>query len=88
MTDYILPELRNNQTAVGNLYAIVVHDISIFELFTIPASIDKAPEIAGLFHQVHVLGIWAFIAMIVLHVGAALYHHFILRNNILIRIIK
>jgi len=64
------------------------HDISVFGLFMIPATIDKLPQLAGLFHQIHVLGIWAFIAVIVLHIGAALYHHFIRRDNVLMRMIK
>lgn len=58
-------------------------NIPVFELFTIPAAIEQDLQISGLFHQVHVLGVWAFIAMIVIHISAALYHHFILRNNIL-----
>ncbi|MDP4832240.1 MAG: cytochrome b [Rickettsiaceae bacterium] len=64
------------------------HDISVFGLFMIPAAIDKLPQIAGLFHQIHVLGIWAFITVITLHVGAAFYHHFIRRDNVLMRMIK
>ena len=63
-------------------------DIPVFGLFTIPAAAVKDPQIAGLFHQVHVLGIWAFITVIILHIGAALYHHFVLKNNILKRMIK
>jgi cytochrome b561 len=64
------------------------YDVSVFGLFIIPAAIDKFPQLAGLFHQIHVLGIWAFITVIVLHVGAALYHHFIRRDNVLMRMIK
>ena len=64
------------------------NDVSAFGLFTITATIDKVPQIAGLFHQMHVLGIWAFIAIIILHVGAAFYHHFIRRDDVLMRMIK
>lgn len=63
------------------------YDISIFGLFVIPSA-DKVPQIAGMFHQIHVLGIWAFMAVIILHISAALYHHFIRRDNVLIRMIK
>ena len=63
------------------------YDVSVFGLFVIPSA-DKSPQIAGMFHQIHVLGIWAFIAVIVLHISAALYHHFIRRDNVLIRMIK
>lgn len=64
------------------------YDISVFGLFTIDAASEKIPDIAKLFHQVHVFGVLAFIAVIILHIGASLYHHFILKNNILIRMIK
>lgn len=64
------------------------HDISVFGLFIIPSAVDKIPQISGLAHEVHVLGIWAFIAIIVIHVGAAFYHHFIRHDNVLMRMIK
>lgn len=64
------------------------HNIEVFGLFVIPAAIEKMPQISTLFYQLHVLGIWAFIFLIVVHILAALYHHFIRRDNVLIRMIK
>ena len=64
------------------------HDVSVFGLFTIQAATEKSFSLAGIFHQTHTLGIWAFIAIIVMHIGAALYHHFIRRDNVLMRMIK
>ena len=63
------------------------YDVSVFGLFVIPAA-EKDPAIAGIFYQIHTIGIWAFMAVIILHVGGALYHHFIRRDNVLIRMIK
>ena len=63
-------------------------DIPVFGMFMIPAALDKIPEIAYLFHKVHVLGVFAFITIIILHIGAALYHHFIRRDNVFMRMIK
>ena len=62
-------------------------DVPVFDLFTITAA-DKNPKIAGIFHQIHTIGIWFFISIIILHIGAALYHHFVRKDNVLIRIIK
>lgn len=64
------------------------HDINVFNLFIIPAFAEKSPEIAGIFYQIHTLGVWAFIAIIAMHIGAAFYHHFIRRDNVLMRMIK
>ena len=63
------------------------HDISVFGMFIIPAT-KKTPELAGLFHKIHVIGIWAFIVIIVLHIGAAFYHHFIRKDDVLIRMLN
>jgi len=64
------------------------HDINVFNMFVIPAVAEKNPQIAGFFHELHTIGIWAFIAVIVMHFGAALYHHFIRKDNVLMRMIK
>jgi cytochrome b561 len=64
------------------------NNVSVFGIFTIPAAVETAPKIAGFFHSIHVLGVLAFIAVIILHICAALYHHFIRRDNVLMRMIK
>jgi len=61
-------------------------DVSVFNLFIIPAA-EKNTQVAGIFHQIHAIGIWFFIVVIVLHIGAALYHHFIRKDNVLMRMI-
>ena len=64
------------------------HDVNVFGMFIIESSLEKNSSLAGLFHGVHTIGVWAFIAVIVMHVGAALYHHFIRKDNVLMRMIK
>lgn len=64
------------------------HDVNVFGMFTIEAVLEKNSQLSGLFHEIHTIGIWAFIAVIVMHVGAALYHHFIRKDNVLMRMIK
>ncbi len=63
------------------------HDISFYGIFSIKAvgSYSTIAEYAGFAH-----GIMAFIfvTLITLHIIAALYHHFILKDNILRRMIN
>jgi len=63
------------------------HDIPVFGLFVIPA-FEKKGELATIFHTIHVTAIWGFIAVIIMHIGAAFYHHFIRKDNVLMRMIK
>lgn len=62
--------------------------INVFEIFTIPAipfSIDNQEDIAGLVHEVLA---WALIVLAGIHALAAIKHHFINKNNTLVRILK
>ncbi len=63
------------------------HNINVFDLFTIPAA-AKNPELAGIFHKTHGLAAYGILAFILLHIGAALYHHFIRKDNVLMRMIR
>lgn len=47
---------------------------------------DKAP-VEKVLVYVHVFGAWTLIALLVLHIGAALRHHFWLRDNIMSRML-
>ncbi|PCJ26964.1 MAG: hypothetical protein COA94_04635 [Rickettsiales bacterium] len=58
------------------------YDIPVFGLFTIPA-MEKNLQIAGIAHTLHEIAAWGFAIMIVLHILAALYHHFIRRDDTL-----
>jgi cytochrome b561 len=62
------------------------HDINAFWLFSVPA-LGKF-EVASLLHGIHVYGYLVLLAIIVLHVAAALYHHYYLKDNVLRRMIK
>lgn len=61
------------------------HDIPFFNLFTISGAAEKMPELGGFAHQVHEIAGNLMIALIVIHIIAALYHHFILKDETLIR---
>ena len=61
------------------------HPVSVFGV-PIPAIVDKDKELNALAHDIHEYGSWVFIALILLHIGAALYHHFIQKDGLLWRI--
>ena len=64
------------------------YPISVFEIFTIPAASEKSPELAKLFHATHGYAAWGFVILISVHILAALYHHFIRKDDTLVRMIK
>lgn len=63
------------------------YDISVFGLFTIPGLL-KNEAYAGNFHTIHVTAIWGLLALIILHILGAFYHHFIRKDKTLLRMIK
>lgn len=59
--------------------------VSVFGWFTLPNIAPKSKELAGILHEVHEYAGFALIGLIVLHVGAGLYHHFIRKDGVLRR---
>lgn len=58
-----------------------------FGLFDIPYLPLAPSPIGGTAHDVHVLLGWLALAMVALHAGAALRHHFVLRDRVLSRML-
>ncbi len=63
------------------------YPVSFFKLFTIPPLMDKNPDLGKIFHLIHEIMGKAAIALIVIHVLAALKHHIIDKDNILTRML-
>ena len=64
------------------------YPVSVFGIFELPQIIWKSQPLANFFSRVHtVIGVLLTIS-IVIHAGAALKHHYIDRNRILIRMLK
>ena len=63
------------------------HDISFYGLFTIPA-IANDKDTSKLLFEIHEIAPYFLIASIGLHLFAAFYHHFIMKDNVLLRMIK
>lgn len=61
--------------------------IDFFGLFDIPfLPVTQGPEgLGGLFHEFHEVAGLTFAALVVLHIGAALWHHYVSRDTVLAR---
>lgn len=68
-----------------SLYA--EHNIDVFGMFTLQAFEEKNLPLAKILHDIHFTTIWILCALITLHILAALYHHFIRKDNTLLRMI-
>ncbi len=62
------------------------HDIPFFGLFTIAGATEKMEGLGGFAHEVHEIAGYLMIALILLHVIASLYHHFILKDETMTRL--
>jgi cytochrome b561 len=63
------------------------YEVNVFNLFIIP-SIEKNIGLASFFNNLHGISAFIFTGLITLHISAGFYHHFIRKDNILIRMIK
>ena len=58
-----------------------------FKLFSVPALASKSESLAHLARDVHEYLFWLLLLVLVAHVGAALRHHLVHRNNVLRRML-
>ncbi|OOR93523.1 cytochrome B [Moraxella caviae] len=59
---------------------------SVFGLFEIPAMVSPDRDMARLFNEWHTGLIWTtLLVLIAAHVGAALYHQFVVKDNLISR---
>ena len=63
------------------------YDVSFFGLFVLPTLMGKNPELGALFKDMHEIFSNGLIAILVIHVAAALWHHFIRKDNTLRRML-
>ena len=61
--------------------------VVVFGLFTIPSPMAPSETLKEIFEFVHACGGWAILGLVALHGGAALRHHFLLRNDLLRRML-
>ena len=58
-----------------------------FKLFNLPGLVAKDKALADLFHQTHEWLFWILVLVLIAHVGGALMHHFVERDNTLRRML-
>ena len=54
-----------------------------FNLFLVPNIWPKDPVMIKLWHPMHKFGSWILLAFVVGHIGAALWHHFVRKDDVL-----
>jgi cytochrome b561 len=60
---------------------------SFFGLFVVPALIEPNKDLAHLFATIHAWLAYSLIGLLCVHIGAALEHHFVEKDNILRRML-
>lgn len=63
------------------------YQVSVFGLFTMPNIVSANPKMRTLFGNIHTACGYAAIGLVALHVGAALQHHFLKRDDVLKRML-
>jgi len=62
--------------------------ITVFWLFQLPALVAKDEPLANAVLQVHATLGFVLAGLVVIHVAAALYHHYVLRDQALARMLR
>jgi len=63
------------------------YPIDVYGLFTMPTLLSKDHDIAKTAVMIHKYGAYTLIGILALHISAAFYHHFILKTNVLKRML-
>lgn len=61
------------------------YNLSFFGLEILPSIMEKNHDLHEIFEEVHEFAAWGLMALLVAHIGAALYHHFIVKDETLKR---
>jgi superoxide oxidase len=83
LSEYILYALLLVQPATGLGIALFNGRAFALYLWRIPQLLPQDKAISAGFHSAHELGAWALGALAAGHASAALFHHFVLRDDVL-----
>jgi len=61
--------------------------LQFFKLFNLPAIAAANPDSRGVMHELHEYLFWILVVVLVAHIGGALKHHLIDRDNTLLRML-
>ncbi|WP_419656502.1 cytochrome b561 [Desulfosarcina variabilis str. Montpellier] len=64
------------------------YPVIVFGLFKLPSLIWNSPALGAIFGEVHTVASVVLILTIAIHIAAALKHHFVDRDNTLMRMLK
>jgi cytochrome b561 len=62
--------------------------LTLFGLVALPPLVAPDPDLADVLVDYHVWGFYLLVAIVVMHVSAALWHHYILRDGVLIAMLR
>ncbi len=72
----------------GFLYSVLAgRDVSFFGIFTIKSFLTDIAA-SKIFWRVHQTSAYCLVALLVMHIFAAAYHHFVLKDKALISMLK
>jgi cytochrome b561 len=63
------------------------YEVGVFGMFNLPMILPKNEQLGHLFHEIHEWSSYAIIGLVSAHILAALYHHFVMKDNVLKRML-
>lgn len=86
---YVLYLLMTVMVGTGYLIETAKGDpVRFFELFDVPATWQLTPDGVDLAGEIHEVAAWSLIGLAAAHAGAALWHHFVIRDRTLRRMLR
>jgi cytochrome b561 len=82
-SEYILYALLLVQPAMGLGMALFNGRAFALFLFWVPQLLPQNKAVSAAFHSAHKIGAWTLAALVTIHALAALFHHFVLRDDVL-----
>ncbi len=88
LTHWALYALLIALPASGYVISVGSHiEIDFFYLFHIPNLFEVSEAARQTAETVHMVCVWMLVAFTVLHIGAALFHHFALKDDTMVKIL-
>lgn len=85
---FVLYALVFYMATIGLLMAAISPvDIRLFSGFNVSAFAPASPELLAALRPLHFAGAVAFVGVLIGHVSAALWHHLVLKDDILVRML-
>jgi cytochrome b561 len=59
-------------------------DVTFFGLFRLPPLVQDDPDLAAILSECHIWAAWALLVLLLAHIGAAVWHHRVRRDGVLV----